>query len=240
MCNWTYNVITFKKKKTARKYLTSGCMDFNRLVKQPEELKNTISGVHVRECVAYYLLQTRTLAEFRKLMNKRSLICFHAFRSKTKKGMSEELLKITGDDPCMYADEFTKGYDRPKHTPYEVGEFYYGLFEKFGYKDWCEWRIDHWGTKWNACDGDYDGDYIVRFDTAWSAPEPIFEQICKENPGEEIEFESTYEEGYWVKWTNINGVLSETDSGEYTYEEIEDEETVDEGDIYVGIRPVTT
>ena len=31
----------------------------------------------------------------------------------------------------------------------------------------------------------------------------------------------------------------EYESEQYTYEEIEDEETADEGDIYVGIRPVT-
>jgi hypothetical protein len=51
---------------------------------------------------------------------------------------------------------------------------------QFGHKDWYDWCIDNWGTKWdfgNGCDGlpeiTQEGDlYTVNlsFDTAWSPP----------------------------------------------------------------------
>lgn len=55
--------------------------------------------------------------------------------------------------------------------------------------NWYKWRIDNWGTKWNAkipqfFDIDalknYDNDYVeilISFDTAWSEPTPIFAKL---------------------------------------------------------------
>ena len=42
---------------------------------------------------------------------------------------------------------------------------------------WYHWNISNWGTKWDACNVEidyYDESQIeMRFDTAWSPPEPI-------------------------------------------------------------------
>ena len=47
--------------------------------------------------------------------------------------------------------------------------------------NWYDWRILHWGTKWNSYDGEIDDkndEYIVyRFDTAWSPPTPVIEAL---------------------------------------------------------------
>ena len=49
--------------------------------------------------------------------------------------------------------------------------------------DWYSWSIEHWGTKWDACDADVhrvnDGTVSIVFDTAWSAPIPIYKAINK-------------------------------------------------------------
>jgi len=46
-----------------------------------------------------------------------------------------------------------------------------------GYPSWYEWRIDKWGTKWNAYEiKEAPCDPIVEFMTAWSAPHPV---ICR-------------------------------------------------------------
>ena len=56
----------------------------------------------------------------------------------------------------------------------------------YGAKDWYDWRRVNWGTKWNACDIDVDGNQI-RFDTAWSAPEPVYRKIAEMFPDYNIE-----------------------------------------------------
>lgn len=64
--------------------------------------------------------------------------------------------------------------------------------------DWYEWRVENWGTKWNASDvmflndGEwsekYDdtcwegGDLVINFQTAWSPPVPVLSQLSKDNP----------------------------------------------------------
>jgi len=49
--------------------------------------------------------------------------------------------------------------------------------EKFGYKDWYQWNINNWGTKWDANTEDQDADLTdgateisLSFDTAWAPP----------------------------------------------------------------------
>lgn len=61
---------------------------------------------------------------------------------------------------------------------------------EYGAVDWYGWSVEHWGTKWGAYththyelgffkdyeDGVY-GRVDLRFETAWSAPTPIFQKI---------------------------------------------------------------
>ena len=46
---------------------------------------------------------------------------------------------------------------------------------------WYHWNISNWGTKWDACNVEidyYDDSQIeMRFDTAWSPPEPICKRL---------------------------------------------------------------
>jgi hypothetical protein len=53
---------------------------------------------------------------------------------------------------------------------------------RIGAENWYDWSIENWGTKWNPCHLDISGAAIngsleVTFDTAWSAPVPIFRKI---------------------------------------------------------------
>ena len=58
--------------------------------------------------------------------------------------------------------------------------------EKYGAPTWYEWRCEHWGTKWNACDAEVrdngDASLHVKFDTAWSFPLPIFKKLVVDFP----------------------------------------------------------
>lgn len=58
--------------------------------------------------------------------------------------------------------------------------------EETGHADWYSWRIQNWGTKWNAYSVDLertdDTTVELKFDTAWSPPEPIFAAIAEKFP----------------------------------------------------------
>lgn len=46
--------------------------------------------------------------------------------------------------------------------------------------DWYIWRLDNWGTKWNACESEADSDDgIMSFQTAWSCPFVWFKKLSE-------------------------------------------------------------
>jgi len=47
---------------------------------------------------------------------------------------------------------------------------------------WYEWRLEHWGTKWDIrCESVEvtDDMLVVKFDTAWSPPDKVFDAMHK-------------------------------------------------------------
>lgn len=52
---------------------------------------------------------------------------------------------------------------------------------KYGYGNWYDWSRGNWGTRWNANDISVD-DCCITFDTAWSTPFPIFEELSRRLP----------------------------------------------------------
>ena len=54
--------------------------------------------------------------------------------------------------------------------------------------DWYDWRIQNWGTKWNAYEHVKTGnENKLYFLTAWSAPKEIYEALTKKFPNLTIE-----------------------------------------------------
>ena len=57
--------------------------------------------------------------------------------------------------------------------------------QKYGVTSWYDWRIKNWGTKWNAYGYEggvqFDGKSL-RFQTAWSPPEPIIAKLAEMYP----------------------------------------------------------
>nr|DAW36149.1 MAG TPA: Ferredoxin-like domain in Api92-like protein [Caudoviricetes sp.] len=76
--------------------------------------------------------------------------------------------------------------------------------------DWYRWRIDNWGTKWNACYASVwrDGDSCARFefDTAWSPATPVFRKLVGMFP--EASIYGEYDEegmGFHGEWGRDEG-----------------------------------
>lgn len=61
----------------------------------------------------------------------------------------------------------------------------------YGKDNWYDWALENWGTKWNACFAEVNGNHII-FDTAWSPCSPVISALAKQFP--EAEFYYTYEE----------------------------------------------
>lgn len=65
--------------------------------------------------------------------------------------------------------------------------------KKYGYPTWYEWNIANWGTKWDTCDcetPEMDNDTIILdFQTAWSTPFEVFQNLSKQYPNIIIDVE---------------------------------------------------
>jgi hypothetical protein len=59
------------------------------------------------------------------------------------------------------------------------------LMEKYGYNNWYDWQLAHWGTKWNSYShwnmDDMDANEFG-FQTAWAHPMPIIEALSIKFP----------------------------------------------------------
>ena len=87
--------------------------------------------------------------------------------------------------------------------------------KKYGYKNWYDWCVNNWGTKWNAggdndaMQVDFDEDQgdqgiaLFQFDTAWAPPLGVLEKLMDTHP--ELSIECRYHEpgvGFFGVWTD--------------------------------------
>ena len=91
--------------------------------------------------------------------------------------------------------------------------------ERYGFKDWYEWSVSKWGTKWNGGEVDVESlepeSFTIYFSTAWSPPVPVVEALCEKYP--EIEAEMSYAEtGCWFagKVYGSAGCISDEPAGD--------------------------
>lgn len=48
--------------------------------------------------------------------------------------------------------------------------------------NWYQWNLAHWGTKWNAHNGQWYEDDEFEFEAAWSAALPVLVELSRQNP----------------------------------------------------------
>lgn len=71
----------------------------------------------------------------------------------------------------------------------DLGNTYIKNILEYGCDTWYDFACKNWGTKWNACHTYYVDEYNIEFDTAWSTPIHIFEEISKKyNTRVEVEY----------------------------------------------------
>jgi hypothetical protein len=73
--------------------------------------------------------------------------------------------------------------DNPEQIALEAAQK--SNIELHGYKDWYDWCVNEWGTKWDVGgdDGvlnDIEGGIIVSFDSAWAPPTNAYEKLLEQ------------------------------------------------------------
>jgi len=96
--------------------------------------------------------------------------------------------------------------------------------KRYGYRNWYDWCVNNWGTKWNAggdndaMQVDYDEDVgnqgiaLFQFDTAWAPPLGVLEKLMETHP--ELSIECRYHEpgvGFFGVWTDGSDRCYETE-----------------------------
>jgi len=93
--------------------------------------------------------------------------------------------------------------------------------------NWYDWACKHWGTKWDICSSrdtdeiycDDDGEtYVFKFDTAWSPPIPIYDEMIEQG-FDVIAKYVEYGMGYHGEYSMY---------GDYYHNEIQEGDEIDE------------
>lgn len=176
MPNYVKNQIEFRgKTEDVRNMLIAiqddklglGTIDFNKLIPMPESL-NIEAGSRTDKGLKAY----------------RDFISVYTLEN-----------GITGLDllhiPKQSEDAFLRIRTDIKSDEWELGRQAFQNQLQYGAATWYEWCIQNWGTKWNACGYESGIDYgpdcnALWFETAWSAPVPVVEELARRFP--DLEF----------------------------------------------------
>ena len=149
-------------------------IDFNNIIPMPLALRNTEASSDVEDSIYYYLVKS----------NQEHLIA-----------------RILRYSSAYNMDRFARHSDEKLADMMKVGEQYVDIFNKYGVKDWYDWSIKNWGTKWNAYDSSAsmisDTSAVVWFDTAWSGVPDIIQKLIEMFPNITFEYQFADEDmGY--------------------------------------------
>ncbi len=180
MPNWCYNEIEMKRED-AEKYLLAMrkdkdgeeklTVDFNKLIPMPESLNVTCGSSNKYDIYAYLSNKgEKTVAQILAENNEKALNeMFGSFSPVT-----EILNQMASAFLDMAKDDISKSYD--------AGKQLVDNYTEHGATTWYDWRIQNWGTKWNACDTEIkeNGDNVsVLFNTAWAPPINALNELAK-------------------------------------------------------------
>ncbi len=204
MPNWVRNII-WSEKDAVDMLIAKYCrfdsdsgqkeMDFNTLLQMPEEL-NIEFGSKSEDGIRLVLTRLNPGCSYfgspDKKLNQREYLTLKMFLARNRLiGRHESLTEV------QIAEMKTK-YHGSLEEPEVLGRKCFDNLQKYHAMNWYDWRIRHWGTKWNALNTVVEQNRI-RFDTAWNPPLPIFAEIAVRNPEMKLEiYYADEEEGYQV------------------------------------------
>lgn len=159
-----------------------GSIDFQKIIPMPESL-DIIRGSETSKGIEIYLTSLNPMvdylgekkmkcSEFKKLVKEINL---ENIFYKYNYHLSEEQIQKIRNDCEKYGGSFEKLFD--------LGKTAVQNFQQYGAFTWYEWRVNNWGSKWNAYDFWYESDSnILVFNTAWCNVSPIISKLSEMYP----------------------------------------------------------
>lgn len=143
-------------------------VDFNELIPMPPELDIVSGSASSFSFAAYCLEQGRTIPDEYK-------VCAKHLKKLYEEEASEGGLSFSQ----WIRDQDAKG---AHEIDLKLGEQISRNIERFGAPTWYDWRVQHWGTKWNCYECEEEGDRRISFLTAWASPDPVFDELARRYP----------------------------------------------------------
>lgn len=190
MPNWVRNRVVALNPQELKKHLIdeSGAVDFNMVIPMPKDLEIT-SGSYSYEAQNSIYFSEYTKQKIEKQVKVDKLLAVHYDSNKTQQEFLDECLEDNKILAEIRKIKSLKLRGENKTSASNVAEAYdtfikgYFNVQRYGSKDWYDWRIKNWGTKWNASDSSFNEKTgVVEFDTAWSMPENIFRALSHFTP----------------------------------------------------------
>lgn len=134
-------------------------IDFNRIIPMPLPLRDTEASSRTDDAIYYYLVKTNQEEMVSSILRHSNFYTMDRFAGRNEKELNELL---------------------------EIGKKYVEIFKECGAKDWYDWSICHWGTKWNAYETYLEtlNEYsvILSFQTAWNGVPNIIQKLTEMFP----------------------------------------------------------
>lgn len=176
--------------------LGRGSIDFNKLIPMPESL-NIESGnctdtamelflTFLNPAVDYFGAEQMQPQNFAGLVTELNA---RRYSGTYDAQMSQEKLQNTVES---YGGKF-EPQDETLQDLLSTGKQAVTNFLTYGAKDWYDWCVNNWGTKWNAYSFDDippSSDNEITFHTAWAGVPQILEKLSKRFPY--VTFEYAY------------------------------------------------
>lgn len=186
MPNWCKNTMLITgtidevEKFIAQVNGEDSAFDFNKIIKMPKSLMVESSTIAEQAYAIYY-------------------------------GNEVAKMKVFYTNDIVELNQKIKQFEINFPYSKSLADSYHRNITEFNYTNWHDWCSAVWGTKWNACNPDkgdivkvagqnlYQIDYF--FETAWTYPKGIYEEIAKQYPNLVVSIDVDEEGGYF--WGNI-------------------------------------
>lgn len=102
--------------------------------------------------------------------------------SGTREENAMEFIKAGQKKQAEMIDRYNLDTAEKQEEFEELGRKALNNIKVYGFKDWYDWSIENWGTKWDAYEVSVDyweNEVSLNFQTAWSTPLPIFLAISE-------------------------------------------------------------
>ena len=196
MPNWVRSSLTIEGKNSDKillDYIKTDdfedvVFDFNKIKEMPEDL-NIIAGSCTDNAFNVYLStlpSEEAIDKVNKYIGNTLYPQLQRYKNFIKSGV--EIDNIVKDLLKTYKESDKNDPLQPvfktKKDIVNYGKRVIDNIEKYGAKDWYDWSVKNWGTKWNACHCEFDDTVPnqIFFETAWSDVRGLICELSKKHP----------------------------------------------------------